>query len=332
MAHRGKISGSTLFLNCVCDFPHMRENNVNSCVQFIQLHGVEYISLGAVISELTPEERVRDTIEQLTEQTKRLINIGYVVDTKITNAIPLEMWNREYPNDRAMKRPLQKTINYIKDKEFGAAVKELNIAYKQQKKFLNRNSNRLIAGITGHNVAVLYVLSHKPSEALALFREALTLKSNAFGEDHPEVARTLDEIGIQLFAEKQFEEAMKAFSEAQRIRIKQLGHTHPLVSMVLNNIACCCYSAGNYEQALKNFLEARDIQTKTAQDDLDLLHVAITLGNAGYVLIQLKRYEEAREQFEEALLLQQSVLEDGHSAIQNTLSNLEFTNVFHSAQ
>jgi hypothetical protein len=99
--------------NCFCEFPNVRENS-NQGVQFMELHGVEYIGLGAVASELTAEQRVRDTVAQLTERTKRLIGVGYLVDTKVTNTIPLEVWDREYPNDRAMSRQIQKTINHIK--------------------------------------------------------------------------------------------------------------------------------------------------------------------------------------------------------------------------
>jgi tetratricopeptide (TPR) repeat protein len=115
--------------------------------------------------------------------------------------------------------------------------------------------------------------------------------------------KTLDEIGIQLFAKENFEEAMMVFSEAQKIRSTQFGSTHPTISMVLNNIACCRFSEGNHKQAWVTFLEAREIQQKTAQADLDLLHVGITLSNLGYVLIQMRQYEQAQEMFEEALLV-----------------------------
>jgi tetratricopeptide (TPR) repeat protein len=77
--------------------------------------------------------------------------------------------------------------------------------------------------------------------------------------------------------------------------------------MVLNNIACCRFAMGNHRQAFMTFTEARDIQTKTAQADLDLLHVAITLSNLGYLLIQLRQYDEAREMFEEALLVSRKI-------------------------
>mmetsp|Transcript_959 Transcript_959/g.1571 ORF Transcript_959/g.1571 Transcript_959/m.1571 type:complete len:331 (-) Transcript_959:127-1119(-) len=319
---------SALLGNCFCEFPNVRENS-NPGVQFMELHGVEYIGLGAVASELTAEQRVRDTVAQLTEQTKRLISVGYLVDTRVTNTIPLDVWEKQYPEDRAMKRPIQKIINHIKNKEFDAALNDLYKEYEAQKKHPNRGSNKYLAGITGHNIAVLYVLSDQSEMALPLFRQAMALKRAAFGEDHPEVAETLDEIGIQLFAKKDIEGALISFMEAQKIRSKQLGSTHPTISMVLNNIGCCRFVQGNHKQALMTFSEARDVQQKSAQGDLDLLHVAITVNNLGYLMIQMRRYEEAQELFEEALLIQQSVLEDGHHAIQDTLSNLQFTNAFH---
>ena len=96
---------------------------------------------------------------------------------------------------------------------------------------------------------------------------------------------------------------MNVFSEAQKIRTTQLGSTHPKISMLLNNIACCQFSEGNHKQAWLAFLEARDIQQKIVQDDLDLLHVGITLSNLGYVLIQMRQYEQAQDFFEEALLV-----------------------------
>jgi hypothetical protein len=45
-----------------------------------------------------------------------------------------------------------------------------------------------MAGITGHNIAVLHILSDQSDKALPLFRQAVTLKRVAFGPDHPEVA------------------------------------------------------------------------------------------------------------------------------------------------
>jgi len=55
--------------------------------------------------------------------------------------------------------------------------------------------------------------------------------------------------------------------------------------------------------ALVSLQEACDLLKREEPNLLDLLHVAITLGNLGYVQIQLKQYEEARSVLEETLLV-----------------------------
>jgi hypothetical protein len=50
-------------------------------------------------------------------------------------------------------------------------------------------------GITTHNIGVLYVLAGRDDLALPFFEEAVQLKSESFGADHPEVSVSL--YGIQ---------------------------------------------------------------------------------------------------------------------------------------
>jgi len=66
-----------------------------------------------------------------------------------------------------------------------------------------------------------------------------------------------------------------------------------------------------------------------ARSDTDLLKMSILLNNGGYIHFHLKHYDDARSFFDEALLLQESVLgdTDNHRAVR---SNLEFTNAFHA--
>jgi hypothetical protein len=88
--------------------------------QFIELHGIQFIGLGAVMDELTPRERVYDTLEQLSSRTQRMISIGYLVDDektpgqKISESIPLDIWTQTYPDDKTMSRHVRRTIASIK--------------------------------------------------------------------------------------------------------------------------------------------------------------------------------------------------------------------------
>ena len=162
------------------------------------------------------------------------------------------------------------------------------------------------------------------------------MKEAAFGKyHHHEVALSWGELGTQLFAKGQFESALAAFRRAYTMELRSEASSSKLeVAMLLNNIACCDFQMGNHVSASHAVAAAREIQQETmgtsAQADLDLLHAAIVLCNSGYLNLALRKYEVARSFFEEALLIQQSVLDESHRAIRDTRSNIEITNVFHS--
>ncbi|CAB9503361.1 Kinesin light chain [Seminavis robusta] len=329
---------------CMCQVgagPQASNDNSRSS-QFVSIHGIEFIGLGAVIDELTAKERVYDTLEQLTTRTERLISIGYlsVEDASPTSktakiaveTVPLDVWEKTYPNDQSMAKHVKKKIANITSKKFDASITEFHNDLKSQRANPQRGTNGLVAGITAHNLAVLHVLAGNDQEIIPLFQEAIDRKRDAFGHDHPQVAISLDEIGIQYFAAERFPASLQAFQEARQIRAPTAHNNPSKMAMVLNNIACCHFQMGQHTQALTTLEEARNILKSSAANatDLDLLHVAITNCNYAYLLLQAKKYEEARVIFEEELLIQQSVLGDNHRAIRDTLSNIEFTNAFHS--
>jgi hypothetical protein len=111
----------TIFGDCFCGPIAPGEGKgLSNTAQFIELHGIQFIGLGAVLDELTAKERVYDTLEQLTSRTERLISIGYLIDDektpgkKSTEAIPLDIWSEAYPNDKTMTRALKRTIASLK--------------------------------------------------------------------------------------------------------------------------------------------------------------------------------------------------------------------------
>ena len=73
------------------------------------------------------------------------------------------------------------------------------------------------------------------------------------------------------------------------------------------------------EKALQEALTIQQNSAGSFKGDLDLLHTATVMSNCGYLNLCLKMYDEARTHFEEALLIQQSVLDDHHRAVRDTL-------------
>ena len=201
-------------------------------------------------------------------------------------------------------------------------MEDLSLQLTTQKAQLHRGNNKYLAGITAHNLAVVHVLAGETAGVMDLFREAISLKESAFGAHHFEVALSWDELGIQLFALGQFEQARQAFEAAKNVRSK--GATqHPSLAMCLNNIAACEFQMKNHESALEVLQSALQVQQNSVgsstKGDLDLLHTATVMANCGYLNLCLRMYDEARTHFEEALLIQQSVLDDNHRAVRDTL-------------
>jgi hypothetical protein len=91
--------------------------------QFVELQGLRFIGLGAVVDELTPRERVYDTLEQLRTRTERLISIGYFIDkpvedgegsiVKTTFTVPLDVWNQN--NDDSRRSSVSNQVQTIVD-------------------------------------------------------------------------------------------------------------------------------------------------------------------------------------------------------------------------
>lgn len=179
----------------------------------------------------------------------------------------------------------------------------------------------------------------KETEAENLFRRAITLKEAAFAGHQHEIALSWNELGIQYFARGDFDGALAAFQRSHELESlssanNDTASSNQELAMILNNIACCYFQMGRHQQAHQSLLEAQliqhDIVGMTAKADLDLLRLATVMCNCGYLKLALRQYEEARPLFEEALLIQQSVLDDNHRAVRDTRSNIEFANVFHS--
>ena len=122
--------------DCLCQgaFPYSENHRRGvHTAQFVSLHGIEFIGLGAVVDELTPKERVYDTLEQSKNRTERLISVGYISlvgnqeqttpasssdhakDSGILlETVPLAVWDSTYPNDQSMSKRAKRIISNIK--------------------------------------------------------------------------------------------------------------------------------------------------------------------------------------------------------------------------
>jgi hypothetical protein len=161
--------------------------------QFVELKGIRFIGLGAVVDELTPRERVYDTLEVLRTKTDRLLSIGYILPAaesdgnsnrnsrsrspgpragpglgggpaarsitapsfeKVVESIPYEAWARDCIDEASMSVNVQNIVQLVQKKNFAALRRELQMELSTTKNSLHSGINFYLAGIVAHNLGV----------------------------------------------------------------------------------------------------------------------------------------------------------------------------------
>jgi len=157
-------------------------------------------------------------------------------------------------------------------------------------------------------------------EAKQLYLDALELREQILGPEHPEVATTLNNLALLYYNRGQYSQAESQFQRALEIKEKALGFEHPEVALTLNNLAVLYSSQGKYIQADSLFQRALSIQEKI----LDAKHpdLAITLNNLATLCRHQGRYAQAERLCQRALTIQEKALDPEHPDLATTLNNL----------
>ncbi len=162
--------------------------------------------------------------------------------------------------------------------------------------------------------------TEQPDAALALFREALELRTHALGPDHPGVADALYAIGDALGMRSQQEQALESYERARVIFERTLGPDSPKVAELLDRIGMATDILGRPSEGLKLVRQALKLveqrnEAETATGAMYLAHVA-------FILDHLERYDESEGLYQRALAIRQRVLGPVHPDVATNLSNL----------
>jgi tetratricopeptide (TPR) repeat protein len=158
------------------------------------------------------------------------------------------------------------------------------------------------------------------AEAAALFGCALAIGERALGFDHPDVARSLDNIAITRSRQGRYADAQALLERALAIYERVLGPDHSDVVRLLNNIANVHYEQGRYAEAQP--LHERVLAIRERALGPDHPDVATSLNNLGIVNSCQGRYPEAKALYERALAIWERALGPDHPYLAQTLENL----------
>jgi tetratricopeptide (TPR) repeat protein len=157
-------------------------------------------------------------------------------------------------------------------------------------------------------------------EARALFERALRLREIALGPRHPEIATTLDGLGLTLRHLGDLGAARVQFERSLAIRESTLGPCHPAVAPTLDGLGLTLRDSGDADGAKLRFERALEITEATFGPDH--AHVATALNGLGLALRAMGQLEAAKQLFERALAIRMATYGNDHVHVATVRNNL----------
>ncbi len=171
-----------------------------------------------------------------------------------------------------------------------------------------------------NNLALVHSAQSNFEEALQFNEQALAIREEVLGPDHPEVAATLNNLAVVQRALGSYVSASASYERALAIGEAALGPDHPGVATTLNNLGLLYLTQGIYPQSQSAF--ERALKIRRAALGARHIEVATTLNNLGYLQYVRGAYGEAQDLLEQALAIREAALGPDHREVATTLSNL----------
>ena len=150
----------------------------------------------------------------------------------------------------------------------------------------------------------------KYNKAVEIYNRVITLRERLYGTEHPDTAKSYNNIGVVYNDLSEYEKALEYHLKALAIfeKIWRIKHLNTAASY--NNIGNVYSQLDEYETALEYYLKALKIQEKafgTEHPD-----TATSYNNIGVVYDELSEYEKALEYYFKALKIFEKVLGTEH--------------------
>ncbi|MEO1244121.1 MAG: serine/threonine-protein kinase [Pseudomonadota bacterium] len=157
-------------------------------------------------------------------------------------------------------------------------------------------------------------------EAVELDEQALSLRLELLGPDHPDVAETLFALGALYSQQARYQESEAAHLRALAIREKVFDPEHPAVAESLNGLAQVSWYLGQAEVAEAHYLRA--LQIREAAYGADQPQVANSLVHLGWFMEREGRFDEAHAYLSRGLSIRETALGKDHYLVAENLDLL----------
>jgi transcriptional regulator with XRE-family HTH domain/Tfp pilus assembly protein PilF len=155
-------------------------------------------------------------------------------------------------------------------------------------------------------------------QSQALHQQALAIREQVFGSNHPAVAESLNALALFSRFQGDYEQAERFHRQALAIREQTLGPNHPATAQSLNNLGVLYRTQSKYEQAEPLLHRALIISEQSlGSEHTDTLFALINLAKLS---IEQRKYEDAEPLASQALATSERILEPEHHLIAQSLN------------
>jgi len=304
------------------------------------LDSTDRVELGSLRHEMTPPQRIRQTVLSSLMTSLRLKEsigenaIPHIVpfspsDTmksgRTKGTIPCDVDEEGIMDaELHLKSIYDQALEHLKHEEYEEAIDLFTSALRSHAAKYG-GTNHLV-GTAFHNIGLIELHAERYDEALASFRQAVNVRAASLGSEHPDVSASLMKLCLVLVALNDPDSALVTLNSALREQRANLGSSHSEVGKVLSNIGCIHYELGDLSSSIIALEEAVEIDRVYCQNNgdsaVDRLTLASTLCNEGFVYQMSRDRASANVAYEEALQIHRDVLGPRHKSTEATLECL----------
>ncbi|MDM8558396.1 tetratricopeptide repeat protein [Candidatus Parabeggiatoa sp. HSG14] len=280
-----------------------------------------YKELMAKVATLNPDA---PNVAKLIEQAKKALN-----DCEFDKAE--ELFNQA--TELKISAAQQQLIEAAEYQAANGKLKLTQLAYREAGEYYERAAKLLPAG----NDETLAYYSNEAGEAFfyaalydkakPLYERSLAIREKIFGNEHPNVAESLNNLAGLHLGQGNYDQAKPLFERSLAIREEIFDNEHPDVAESLNNLALLHETQGNYDQAKPLHERSLAIREKVFGDEHP--DIAESLNNLALLHQAQGDYDQAKPLFERALAIWEKVHGKEHPSVTAGLNNLA---LLHQAQ
>lgn len=152
------------------------------------------------------------------------------------------------------------------------------------------------------------------------YHKALVLDQKRLGNDHPNIAKRLDDLATVYSAQGCYGDAEPLFLQSLTLSQQSLNENHPDIATSLNNLALLYWKQGRYKSAEQLLRQAIEIdKSNPDQSDPD---IAARLGSLAIVYSEQDKDDDAEALYIQAIELGKRTLNEDDPLLAMRLNNL----------